>query len=499
MENGYDEPDPAPAVPDQQLRESRKKDAKALLFIQLALDDDIFPQFSLAQSAHGAWEILKQEYLGDQRVIKVKLQTLRVSFAELIMREKESVQNYLSRVTDIVSQMSSYGENISNEIVVCKVMRTLNETFNHVVPAIEESKDLSTYSFDELMSSLLAHEARFKKSSVKVEDKAFQAKGESPGKFENSGGRGQGRGGSHGHGRGHGRVGGRGRGQYGDCEHKSSLQCHYCKKFGHKASDCWTKQKDDKPVNFAENVDNESKLFVVQSSPETTNDGVWFVDSGCSNHMCGIKTMFKEIDESCKGEVRTGDNKLLQVHGKGIIGIKTNQGSIKLLNDVQYVPNLSCNLLSVGQLLENGYYVLFDDFCCSIHDKKSGNLLVTIPMAQNKIFPLNVNDVKNCSLVAKSDDAKLWHLRYRHLNEKGLQLLSKKNMVVGLPKLGTLSFCEGCVYGKHSRNSFPGNKSYRASNCLEIVHADLCGPMSVESTGGSKYFSLFTDDYSRLS
>ena len=81
--------------------------------------------------------------------------------------------------------------------------------------------------------------------------------------------------------------------------------------------------------------------------------------------------MFKELDESKKGEVRIGDNKLMQVHGKGvIIGIKTDQGIVKLLNDVQYVPNFACYLLSVGQLLWSGYSVLFDNGYCLIHHKK---------------------------------------------------------------------------------------------------------------------------------
>lgn len=72
--------------------------------------------------------------------------------------------------------------------------------------------------------------------------------------------------------------------------------------------------------------------------------------------------------------------------------------------------------------------------------------------------------------------------------QKGLKLLGDKDMVVGLPKIDGLDFCEGCVYGKQSRNSFPVNKAWRASNYLELVHADVCGPMSVESLGESRYF-----------
>lgn len=70
-------------------------------------------------------------------------------------------------------------------------------------------------------------------------------------------------------------------------------------------------------------------------------------------------------------------------------------------------------------------------------------------------------------------------------------------MVVGLPKIDTLEFCDGCVYGKQHKASFPVGKAWRASECLELVHADLCGPMSADSLGGSRYF--LTNDYSRMS
>ena len=56
-------------------------------------------------------------------------------------------------------------------------------------------------------------------------------------------------------------------------------------------------------------------------------------------------------------------------------------------------------------------------------------------------------------------ESNLWRLRYGHLNVKGLRLLGDKNMVVGLPKINDLDLCEGCVYSKWSRISFPINKA----------------------------------------
>lgn len=72
-------------------------------------------------------------------------------------------------------------------------------------------------------------------------------------------------------------------------------------------------------------------------------------------------------------------------------------------------------------------------------------------------------------------------------------------MVHGLPEIEEIDFYENCVYGKQSRPSFPKRQARRAVEVLELVHADLCGPMQTDSIGGSKYFLLFTDDYSRMS
>lgn len=151
------------------------------------------------------------------------------------MKNKESVQGFLSRVSDMVIQMRIYGENITNETIVGKVLRSLHNDYKYIVTAILESKDLSTYSFDELMSSLIAHEERMSKSEENVEEKAFQVKGETFNRerIESTGGRGQGRGGFRGRGRGRGR----GRSQFGSQQQpRSNVQCYYCKKFGSKNS-----------------------------------------------------------------------------------------------------------------------------------------------------------------------------------------------------------------------------------------------------------------------
>lgn len=160
-----------------------------------------------------------------------------------------------------MNQMKAYGKFPTNESIMSKVLRSLSSRLEYVVPTIIESNDLSTYTFDEMMSLLMAHEDRFSKANEKAEEKAFQVKGESSEKGRSGyyGGRGydRGRGGFHGRCRGYGR--GRGyfgdqnqnQGSYGDQSHQNSqfkrnIQCRYCKKFWHKEAECWSKQRNVK-------------------------------------------------------------------------------------------------------------------------------------------------------------------------------------------------------------------------------------------------------------
>ncbi|KAL4291772.1 hypothetical protein GQ457_14G025100 [Hibiscus cannabinus] len=250
-------------------------------------------------------------------------------------------------------------------------------------------------------------------------------------------------------------------------------------------------------MNFAMENEEENKLFMACIDTNHKPSDLWFVDSGCSNHMTGTKSLFQELDETQKIQVQLGNKMEMQVEGKGTTGINTDRG--KVLNNVQFIPELGYNLLSVGQLMAGGCSLVFDDNKCVITKKKSGQQ-VHIGMTPNKMFPLDVSTMENFSLAANAkDDSELWHLRYGHLNVKGLKLLSDKGMVQGLPKINSIDLCDGCINGKQTRKSFLVGKAWRASECLKLIHADLCGPMQTESLGGSRYFLLFTDDYSRMS
>ncbi|GKE20834.1 retrovirus-related pol polyprotein from transposon TNT 1-94, partial [Tanacetum coccineum] len=100
---------------------------------------------------------------------------------------------------------------------------------------------------------------------------------------------------------------------------------------------------------------------------------------------------------------------------------------------------------------------------------------------------------------ASSSQAWLWHRRLSHLNFDTINLLSKNDTVIGLPKLKFVKdhLCSSYELGKAKRKSFKTKTNPSSKRRLQLLHMDLCGPMRVESINGKKYVLVIVDDYSR--
>jgi hypothetical protein len=156
------------------LGELRKKDNKSLWLIQQGLEEYIFPKVAATDHAKHAWDILEITYQGTNKVKNAKLQTLRKSFETLQMKDSDSVDHFMTHITSIVNQLCTHGEDIQENKFIEKVLRSLPDKFNMVVVSIEESKDLSTLTVEELMGSLLTHENRFSRNTESLEN-TFQS------------------------------------------------------------------------------------------------------------------------------------------------------------------------------------------------------------------------------------------------------------------------------------------------------------------------------------
>lgn len=94
----------------------------------------------------------------------MRLQTLRGELESMKMKETKGVTKYITQVEIMVNQLARIRETLFASRVVEKILRSLTDDFVNMVCAIEESKDLSTLTFEELVGSLEAHEQRKKKA-----------------------------------------------------------------------------------------------------------------------------------------------------------------------------------------------------------------------------------------------------------------------------------------------------------------------------------------------
>lgn len=95
----------------------------------------------------------------------------------------------------------------------------------------------------------------------------------------------------------------------------------------------------------------------------------------------------------------------------------------------------------------------------------------------------------------------MWHTRLGHPASRVVDLLANRKLIEVSDSDSThdTKHCGGCISGKMTRRHFPTNESRESKRKLELVHSDLCGPMSIPSLGGARYFLVIVDDATRFS
>jgi len=147
-----------------------------LYLIHQGKNDETFEQIEGATTASEAWIILSNNYKGDDKIKRVRLQTLRCQYELLQMETTETIDVYINKVLALTNQMKSNGETHSEQAKVEKILRSLTPRFEHVVAAIEEANDISKMIVRLLSCSLRAHEQRMNDNNIeKSIEQASQA------------------------------------------------------------------------------------------------------------------------------------------------------------------------------------------------------------------------------------------------------------------------------------------------------------------------------------
>ncbi|KAL8094406.1 hypothetical protein AgCh_036077 [Apium graveolens] len=132
-------------------------------------------------------------------------------------------------------------------------------------------------------------------------------------------------------------------------------------------------------------------------------------------------------------------------------------------SEMYYIPSLCSNIINIGQLSEEGNQVVMRGDFLWVRDSQ-GNLVMKVKKLMNRLYKIILNTSENkCLLSSCEKESWLWHMRFGDVNYKAMKLMSETKM-----------------------------------QALEIVHGDLCGPISPNTTAGNRYVLLLVDDYTRV-
>nr|GEX43382.1 hypothetical protein [Tanacetum cinerariifolium] len=420
------------------------------------------------------------------------------------------------------------GNNIESSVknYVRKFLRVLHHKWRAKVTTIEESKDFTSLSLDELIGNLKVHEMIINKDSEIVKAKgerkylALKAKKEysdeecSTSESEDE----------------EYAIAVRDfkkffkrRGRFvrqpqndkktfqrsrDDKNGKGDRKCFRCGDPNHLIGECPKPPKDKNQSAFVggswrdsgeeddEKVKNKTCL-IAQALSEIClgvdlEPDEWIKDSGCSKHMTGNRKLFSSYKAYNGGNVIFGSNLRDNIIGKDTI----SNDSLKIDN-VEHVDNLRFNLLSIGQMCDNKCRVTFFEHDSEI--TKDGKVIGRgIRKKVLYVMKLGNKPKDKICLETIDENSTLWHRRLGHANMRLIQSLASKKLVRNLPKLKfDQHFCDACKIRKQVHTSYRAKNIVSTTRCLELLHIDLFSRFFVRSYGENHYTLVIVDDYSR--
>jgi hypothetical protein len=243
---------------------------------------------------------------------------------------------------------------------------------------------------------------------------------------------------------------GRGHGHGGSSSNRSSSkptddECQRYGKMGHWAHECRSKPKkeqahvtqDEEEASLmlasatlirsevisssAEVEIHEDKVFAHHDEKEH-NAGTWVLHTGATNHMSGCRAAFTKIDTTVLGTVHFGDDLVARIEGRGTVVFMCKNGESLSFDRVYFIPRLTTNIVSVGQLNEIGYKIDIDTDMMKIREP-GGVLLAKVKREANCLYLLHLKFAQpTCLTVHGHGDevAWRWHERFGHVNMAAL-------------------------------------------------------------------------------
>jgi len=135
-------------------------------------------------------------------------------------------------------------------------------------------------------------------------------------------------------------------------------------------------------------------------------DKVWFLDSGCSNHMIGSKDWLFDSDDNFRESVKLGNDSKMSVMRRGNMKLLIG-GMIQVITNVYYFSGLRNNLLSIGQLLQKSLTNVFKKDTCKVYHNE-WRMIMSTQMRTNRMFIISAPDtVQECLKIENCEDARV--------------------------------------------------------------------------------------------
>ncbi|UYV80563.1 hypothetical protein LAZ67_19000691 [Cordylochernes scorpioides] len=487
-------------IPDEPKIEWKKKDSKARAIINLSIADSQIVHVKNLLTAKATWDTLKNIY--ERKTLSGKIYLLRKLYS-LKLEEDKDMQQHITTMMELVDKLRTIGETLKDSHITAILLCSLPKSYSNLITMLESRPD-DELTLEFTKNKLLDEHTRRVESS-KDESTASKALKSLHGASSQR-------------------------------REKEKKFCSFCHKPNHSKEECWHYQKRNnsnkeyKYENFRRgNVPkytNQSSVTQEQLTNQRTTKGPnpkalnctqreasvhnWFVDSGATSHMAYDESFFTELNREQTQNVVVANGNKLQVKGigQGESKVITPQGKTDtlLLTKVLYIPELTDNLLSVSAATSNGCKVTFNRDWCTI---ERDNTALANGILDNGMYRLHLDDNPQTRTfkanVAKQNHCKnknclmLWHDRLGHRNIESIKKIRNENLARGL-SLNNCSHstdCVQCIQGKLTETPFPKKTEYRATETLQLVHSDICGPLPTNSLSGKRYFITFTDDYSR--